>query len=166
MKSLKVLALVAIVSVFGINNILAQKGSCNKGERQGQMKGKFFAELTDTQKEEIKALHVKFTKENMPIKDEITVLEAQLNKASKGDEVNTKEVNKLIDQISELKAGMMKKRFANKQEVRNLLTDEQKVMFDAHSGKMQGGKKGKGKPGQGQRGPRADRGGEHPGKLS
>lgn len=158
MKSFKVLVLAAILGVFGMSSIIAQRGDCNKTGRQGQ-KGQFFADLSDTQKEEMKALHVKFTKENMPIKDEISILEAKLNKASKGDGVNVKEVNKLIDEISVLKADMMKKHFANKQEIRNLLTDEQKVMFDAQAGKMHKGKqghgqRGNGKPGNGQHGQR------------
>lgn len=155
MKTLRLVTLVALLGMFGLGNAIAQKGSGQKGQKQGKsMHGQLFNDLSDTQKEQMKAFHVEFIKEATPMKNELAVLEAKMQQASTGDNINTKEVNSLIDEITELKGEMAKKNFANKQKIRNILTDDQKVMFDARADKMhkqrkQGMKGRNGKQGRG-----------------
>ncbi len=168
-KIVSVLAGVALMSVFfigsafGYGNQQGQKGRAGHGEF-GPEKG---LNLSDTQKEEVKTLKISFIKEITPIKNELGIKMAELKAASAGDNVDARAVNMLIDKISEIKATMAKKHFANKQKVRTLLNDEQKVVFDAHAGKghkggrhgkaMRKGRKGnshKGMKGQGRQGQR------------
>jgi Spy/CpxP family protein refolding chaperone len=42
------------------------------------------------------------------------------------------EVNRVIDEMGELRTQMMKQRVAHNQSIRELLTGEQRVFFDAH----------------------------------
>lgn len=101
-------------------------------------------DFTDAQKAQMKMLKLSFMKEITPIKNEMEIKVATFNAASIGDNVNVKKVNNLIEEIGALKIEMSKKQFAHKQSVRNLLSDEQKIMFDAHSGMrhMEGKEKG------------------------
>ena len=96
--------------------------------------------LSDEQQEQMKTFRLELMKEMTPIKNEIKVKTAELNMVSTGDNVDTKKVNSLLDEIGSLKTKMAKKKFAHKQKVRGILTDEQKVLFDAHAGKMFGNK--------------------------
>jgi Spy/CpxP family protein refolding chaperone len=91
--------------------------------------------LTDEQETKIEALRLAFIKEVTPIHNDIEVKQAMLKAASTGDDADIKKANQLIDEISQLKASMAKKKLAHRQEVRKLLSDEQKVIFDSKAGK-------------------------------
>ena len=52
-----------------------------------------------------------------------------------------KAINNLIDEMSVIKTKMAKDRAANHQEVRKLLTEEQRIKFDLNAGKKGMGKK-------------------------
>ena len=60
-------------------------------------------------------------------------------------------INKLIDEMAAVRAQIQKKAAAHKVEVASLLTDEQKVYFNAHQGRKfdKGMKRGGGKRGMG-----------------
>jgi hypothetical protein len=45
-------------------------------------------------------------------------------------------INGLIDEMAVIKTKMAKERAANHQEVRKLLTEEQRIKFDSHVGKQ------------------------------
>ena len=63
-----------------------------------------------------------------------------------------KAINANIDEITKLQNQMMKKAAEHRQQVRNLLTDEQKLWFDSHVGGGKGkmGAAGRGRPGDGE----------------
>ncbi|TLX78318.1 periplasmic heavy metal sensor [Labilibacter sediminis] len=109
-------------------------------------------DLTDAQKEQMKSLKLRFIKEITPIKNELGVKSASLKAVSTGDNVDSKKVYKLLEEIGSLKVEMSKKHFDHKQSVRELLTEEQRVLFDAHSGKRHEMGKRKGMKPHGERG--------------
>ena len=89
-------------------------------------------DLTDKQKEKMKDLHVEHMKTVQPIKNEIGELKAKLHTLQTGEKPNMVEINKLIDDIGQQHTKIMKLKAAHMQEIRKLLTDEQRVFFDAH----------------------------------
>lgn len=155
-KVTRVIALMGVFiigSAWGYGDGQGPRAKTGNGEFQS-MRG---LDLTDTQKEQIKAMRVDFMKELTPMRNNMGIKMAELKAASAGDNVDTKAVNKLMDDIGTMRTAMAKKQFANKQKVRSLLSDEQKVMFDAHCAQgMREGRKGrngnfdKGTRGQGQ----------------
>ncbi len=145
MKRINLLKVATFVALFGVLMTSADAQCNQRSKFKGECKPMACLNLTDSQKEEIKSLKVSLAKEMTPIKNELGIKMAELKAASTGDNVDSKAVYKLIDEISDLKSEIAKKHFSNKQKVRNLLTDEQKVKFDSRAGKgHRGGHHGKG----------------------
>lgn len=92
-------------------------------------------DLTPDQEKQMKSLKQKMMKEMLPLKNQIAEKKAHLNTISTGDNVDMTAVNKTIDELFALKAEIAKKQNQFKQDVRKLLNDEQKVMFDMHQAK-------------------------------
>ncbi len=130
------LALVLSSAVF------AQRG-------QGAMGGGecMIPNLTDEQETQIEKLRTAHQKEVLPLRNQLGEMEAKLRTLTTGDKVDMALVNKQLEDISAVKLQLAKKREAHKQDVRKLLTDDQRVQFDMHSGM------GKGRPGKGSMGP-------------
>lgn len=103
----------------------------------------FIKGLTVEQEKQIIALKQNLIKEILPLNNQISEKKAHLKTVSSGDNVDIVAVNKTIDEMYLLKAEVSKKHNTFKQDVRKLLTAEQKIMFDLHQGK--GMKCGKGK---------------------
>lgn len=88
--------------------------------------------LTDDQKAKIQEFRVAHMKEVTPIQNMIKEKQARLNTLTSADKQDMNEVNKTIDEIAKLKADLMKKRVEHQNQIRSILTDEQKVYFNAH----------------------------------
>jgi len=88
-------------------------------------------DLTDEQKEKIKSLRTANIKEMTNKRNTIEELKAKLKTLQTADKPNMNEINSKIDEISIIKTKMAKKRTAIQQNVRSLLTDEQRVIFDS-----------------------------------
>lgn len=91
--------------------------------------------LTEEQETKIDALRVAHMKEMNALRADLRIKDAELDKMSTADAPDTKAINAKIDEIGKIKNDMAKKRMAHRLDVRALLNDEQKVFFDAHSGK-------------------------------
>jgi Spy/CpxP family protein refolding chaperone len=124
--------------------------TCKKGnhsDKSGPFN--FIPNLTDDQKSKIKDLHLNLKKETILLKNQIGEKEAHLKTITMVDKVDMSEVNKTIDESFALKASLAKKKATFHQEVRALLNNEQKVVFDskASCGKHKGNGKMNGKKG-------------------
>lgn len=164
-ENLKKYGMVVLVMLFvGASNVQAQQmrrgQRPNPQEQQHGQKGKEMNErgprgphipnLSEEQKEQMKSFKIALEKEALPIKNQVGEKEARLRTLTTSDSYNENAVNKVIDEIGELKTELMKLKVANKAKVKEILTDEQLVFFNNHAGKGGKDKKG-GKP---QRGPR------------
>ncbi len=113
--------------------------------------------VTDEQKTKIAALRTAHLKEVQPIKNKMGELKATQKSLSTTDNADMKAINVNIDEMTKLQNQLMKLGVQHRNEVRQLLTDEQKIWFDQHPmGK--GAMKGHGMKhgfGQGQ-GPKGD----------
>lgn len=145
-RNLTIIAILLFVtgSVFAQGN-QRRKGNSN-GQGQGNKADRFMniPDLTDTQKEQIKDLRTANMKEMLPLRNALKEKQARKNTISTGGNVNMTEVNKVIDEIAAIKTTMAKKRAEQRQNIRKILTDDQRVFFDTHSGSNKRGHKRQG----------------------
>lgn len=130
------LALTPVMVVFAF----AQRQGPDINDRprhfnRGEMMMQVLPDLTDEQKEKIKELRLGLMKEALPIRNQIAENWAKLKTISTADPVDMKAIDKLIDENSILQASLKKEKAANHQEVRKLLTDEQRIVFDSRAGR-------------------------------
>ena len=125
--------IIIAVMIFVSSSIFAQGPNGNKTGNKGD-KFMNIPDLTDAQKEQIKDMRTKHMKEILPLKNDLKEKEAHLQTISTGDNVDLNKVNAAIDEISIIRTDIAKKRAAFRQDVRKILTDDQRVYFDMHSG--------------------------------
>ena len=129
------MAVLLVVFITGFTFANAQRNECSGN-------GMKMLDLTDTQQKAVDNLRTEHLKLVLPLKNELELKHAELNIISTADKVNMSEVNTKLDEIGAIKLDMAKKRAAHRQDIRNLLTEEQRVKFDMHSPRH-----GKGGPG-------------------
>lgn len=105
---------------------------------QKERKGYCYLNLTPEQEQKINDLRVKHLKEITPLRNELNEKQAHLRTLESAEKPDMTAINKTIDEITSIKAKLMKARVAHRAEVSQLLTDEQRVLFNAR------GQKGKG----------------------
>jgi Spy/CpxP family protein refolding chaperone len=153
----KVVLIASLVAVVAIGDLYAQggrrygrgmrnmddpsfeAGRANRMERMAER-----LDLTDAQMEEIKALRTSFLNETNKRRAEKQVKMAELRAMQVSGDVSEKALDNLISEISTLDQQLMKARIMHRQEVRNLLNDEQKAIFDARGPMGPGNRGGRG----------------------
>lgn len=135
MKTMKKVAILAIVVLMiSGTNLFAQAGrnfsNQGKGYNQNQMCQRI-PDLTEDQIAKIEALRVVHLKEITKHRNEMNVLRAKKQVLMTSDNADMKAINTVIDQMSSLRNKQMKAAAKHQQDVRNLLTDEQKIYFDS-----------------------------------
>jgi len=125
-----------------------EKGICHKVE-------KFVDNLSDDQKTKIEEIHSSKMSDIKEIKANLKIKKAELNKLEIADNADLNAINSKIDEIFTIKITMFKNHAVVKQEIRNILTPEQRDQFDLHSEKMKyhGNHKGHGNGTKGSHGP-------------
>lgn len=144
MKTLKfkTLTLLLVVAMLSINtNIFAQKG---QNMQMGNKAMCNIPNLTQDQQTKIETLKTAHMQEMIGFKTQLAEKKAHENTLMTAKTVDLKAVNKVIDEISNIKAKMQKSNAKHHNDVRNLLTDEQKVFFDNHYIHMKGNGMGHG----------------------
>ena len=100
---------------------------CKMSEHKGMIPG-----LSEEQQEQIKTLRIKRMERMQSLRNQMAEKKARLRTLSTADKVNMTEINKVIDDIGAMQTQMMKLKEQHRQEIRKMLNDEQRVMFDAH----------------------------------
>ncbi|HSH50909.1 MAG TPA: Spy/CpxP family protein refolding chaperone [Bacteroidales bacterium] len=88
-------------------------------------------DLTADQETKIDALRVNHWKEMNNYRNQMNELRARKRTLNTSEQANLNEINSVIDQMSGMHNKMMKASAKHRKEVRNLLSDEQKVYFDS-----------------------------------
>lgn len=134
MKKIAVLAM-AIMLISG-TSLFAQNG--RNYSRQGNVTYRNqdqvcnrIPDLTEDQQVKIEALRVNHLKERTALRNQTNELRAKKQTLMTSDNADMKEINSVIDQMTELQNKKLKESAQHQQDVRNLLTDEQKVYFDS-----------------------------------
>lgn len=129
-KSKTIMLLIASLVMIS-SNMLAQRNQ-GKGQQKGQQKLECnIPNLTDDQQTKIDKLKVEHRKAMLQNRNLMAEKRARLNTLRTADKADMNEINKTIDDMTVLKAKMMKQREAHIQKVRSLLNDEQRVHFDS-----------------------------------
>lgn len=129
----RITVLLIVVMVTGIFTIVQSQPRL-KEKRNGE-KPPFdlrykLPDLTDDQLAKLDELHTNMLVETTPLKKKLLIKRAELDAMSSEKNVDMQEINSKIDEISGLQGEIMKKREANKQEIRKMLNDKQRIHFD------------------------------------
>lgn len=127
-------ALSCSLSAFGQKN-KEEKGKAQTEASAPKSKGQRGMNLSDEQKQKMKDIHLKTSKEVLPLKNQLAEKKAHLKTLTTVEKPDMNEINKTIDEMSALRNQIMKKKVAAKMEVRSILNDEQRLMFDMKDGK-------------------------------
>ena len=164
MKSLKLetIGMLFIAILLSANtNVFAQKGyGSGYGQGNGQFnendRGAFcnnIPNLTADQQTDIDKLKTAHWKEMQNGRNQMAEKRARLQTLRSADNADMNTINKTIDEMSVIRTGMQKNREQHFQDVRNVLTDDQRVYFDNFNrakgqgqgyGRGYGGEKGRG----------------------
>ena len=127
--------IITTMFIFLAAGIFAQP---NKMQQNKKGQGMFMniPDLTDAQQTKLKEMRTAHMKEMMPMKNELKEKQAHLQTLQTADKPDMNAINKEIDEIGVIKTSMAKKHAAFRQEVRKILTDDQRVYFDMHAGQM------------------------------
>jgi Spy/CpxP family protein refolding chaperone len=93
--------------------------------------------LTEIQKLKIKELRNNLKKEILPIRNQMGEKKARLNTLETSPKPEIESINSTIQEIQNLKTKILKIRAFHVQEVRKLLTEEQRIEFDLRKQKLQ-----------------------------
>lgn len=139
MKTMSIKTIAIIATVFIVTNIYAQQQAeiqvektCVKEEMgcKKQIPG-----LSDEQKAKMKEIRLAHMKEVMQIKNQIAENRARFRSLMTVDKPDMAAIDKNIDEYSALQNKLLKAKAKKTQMIRNLLTEEQRIIFDQNKGK-------------------------------
>lgn len=93
-------------------------------------------DLSADQKTKIEALQVPHMKKMVDYRNQLAEKRAQKQTQMSADKPDQKKINALIDEMAKLQADSQKEQAAHRLQVRELLTDKQKVKFDLMAERM------------------------------
>lgn len=152
MKKISILTIALLM--VGATSIFAQRGRNFSNSDAGYGRNMIcnrIPDLTADQETKIEALRVNHLKEMTSYRNQMNELRAKKQTLMSSDNTNMNEINSVIDQMTGVHGKMMKASAKHRQDVRNLLTDEQKVYFDSRPMRGRGHGKGSGRAGRGYR---------------
>jgi len=113
------------------------KGDCqvqmmNRADRQGQNQQRMMTQLnlTEEQRTQIEDIHLNGQKGMIPLRNNIQEKNAQLRTLKMSEDYDSAAVNTLVEEIGELRTAMMAMRTGHQQQIREVLTEEQRIKFD------------------------------------
>ncbi len=128
--------------LFGISPLYAQHGQMHDQKKGGGIQCNI-PNLTEEQQKKMDDFRLVHQKNMLQFKNQMEVKEAQLNVLRSADKADMNAINKNIDEFGALKIQMMKEKESHHQQVRSILTDEQRVAFDMQKGDRNKGEFGK-----------------------
>ena len=108
-------------------NWRSHRGAADRQERIFNIPG-----LSDEQKEQIKQVRLEIQKEVLPLRNDMREKRARLNTLSTAEKADMNAINRVVEDIGDLQTEIIKKREMGRQQVRNLLNEEQRLFFDSH----------------------------------
>jgi Spy/CpxP family protein refolding chaperone len=86
--------------------------------------------LTADQKKKMAELRTQLKKDILPLKNQLGEKKAKIRTLETADKADLQAINALIDEIQNLQGKILKLHASNRQEIRKMLTPEQRVDFD------------------------------------
>jgi len=139
MKTIKNLSLLVLLSVFVL---VSPKAKAQKSEAKPAANGieRIITDLSDKQKDDINTLRTAHIKEAQQLKNQMDIKRAELKALQQVDNPDMDAINKKIEERAALRTDLEKKTASFKQDVRKVLTEEQRVEYDKNSKKGHHGK--------------------------
>ncbi len=131
--------LVAIILVLGLSlSVMAQQNYRRQIPQRSMMAHSpmQLLDLTEEQKDQIKEVRLAHIKDVQPMKDEVKINRFKVDALLKTDDPDMKEIVSLVEADGKLLTQIQVKSIEQKIKVRSLLTDEQKIIYDAQSERM------------------------------
>lgn len=118
-----------------------RKGSMQKGDRKGlaeRGKQRFMnaLDLSEKQKEQMKSLKLEHKKATQNLREEMQELRLKQKHLLNDEKPNKKEIFSNIDRISSIQNQLAKERVVSQKEIRNILDEDQLVLFLSRPHKM------------------------------
>lgn len=88
--------------------------------------------LNEEQIKQIEEIRLSGQKEMLPLRNLLREKNARLRTLTTSDTYDQNAIDQIIDEISKIRADMLNMRITHRQEVRMVLTDEQRIKFDSH----------------------------------
>ncbi|MCF8331729.1 MAG: Spy/CpxP family protein refolding chaperone [Bacteroidales bacterium] len=89
-------------------------------------------DLTDEQESQIEALRIQHLKSTTALRNQYQEKKARIRTLTTGDNINLGKAKTIAGEIGDLKAKMLENRIEHQNKIRNVLTEKQKIYFDAH----------------------------------
>ncbi len=128
-----------LISGLIVNAQPGQKGDCKKNMK-GQGICKFLPDVTPEQEAQIKTLKTQYLKGTQALRNDLNEKEAHYKTLMTAEKPEMNVINNLIDEIASIQGKLMRERAAHQQEVRKILTEDQRVIFDQHISLDHGGR--------------------------
>ena len=149
MKLIRNVSLMLAMGLFISQAAIAQPGSNSPDERPCMQKrictinadgnakpgqGCFanIPDLSEEQQKKIKKLRTVHIKKMLPLRNELREKEARLQTLRTAEKPDMNAINTQIESIGAVKIQIAKEREAHRQEIRKILTEEQRLQFDMH----------------------------------
>lgn len=129
--------LIALLMIAGLDSF-AQRGRGMTERRVDQgttFVCQYIPNLTEDQQEQLSELRTEHLKEMQEYRNKINENRARYRTLVTQEPADRGAINEKIDEYTELKNQMMKLQAAHRQQIREQLTEEQKVYFDARAGR-------------------------------
>ena len=151
------LILVVSGSIFAQGERMGRRQMDDDNPPMGPMKKMAkMLDLTESQQSQIQDLHLKHMREMLPLKSEMESLKTELKLAETEENFNAAKVESIVKKIEALRTKMTMSKIMHHQEIRKLLTPEQRKKFDAMRLMGKKGKDGSPHGKRGHRGPDRD----------
>lgn len=118
-----------IITLAVIVPLAGQKAQEEKPMMHQEMMCRIQLNLSPEQQEKIQKMKLEFQKEMLTMRTELKTKMLDL-RALMMEKADAGKINAMIDEIAKARAEIQKKAYAHRQEVRNILNEEQKKIFD------------------------------------
>ncbi len=126
---------VTFLFLFGMaSEALAQRGMARRDDRPMQRREAVCIgvdDLTSEQETQIRELRNARLEQRIEHRNQMDALRVKKRTEMTKAQPNMDEVNRIIDEMSDLRAQRLKKNASHRQEIRNMLTEEQRLQFDS-----------------------------------
>lgn len=143
MKSKKRVVTIAVVSLLGLA-LVAAPAVAKRGAADGRGRGEGVAMVrrgpafTEEQQEKIQEIHERHADERARLTNRLKVIGVEMRDLVQSDNPDLNALENKIEEASEVRLELTKMRLSIHSEIRPLLDDDQKVLFDRSLGRLIG----------------------------
>lgn len=123
--------IIGILAIFVFASVSFSQPAQRPAERR-QMRAGNLPDLTEEQQAKMQELRLQLEKDTLPLKTKVQSLRADLKIAMTAETFDEGKANNLVYQIQKVQSEMQMKHLLHQRAVRDILTPEQRKVFDLH----------------------------------